>query len=177
MDRPALQTGAFNKVFSSAAMHWILADRAKHEQFFRGVHAALQPGGVFVFETGGLGNVTELVTAIVSSTSRRIGLEAAKRSNPWFFPDEDWVRDILERRVGGWAIEKMEREWRETPASSGGIDGWIRLMARPLLDAVPEAEREACTQEIINVLEYTTRTPKGAYVLQYVRLRVVARRL
>jgi trans-aconitate methyltransferase len=177
VDKPELQKGEFNKAFSNAAMHWILSNTAKHEQFFHGVKNALQPGGVFVFEMGGLGNVTELVTGIMSGVSRRIGLEAAKKSNPWFFPDEEWARDILENRVGGWKIEKIEREWRETPADAGGVDGWIRLMARPFLDAVPEAEREACTREIIEILEYTTRTPKGSYALQYVRLRVQARKL
>lgn len=177
MDKPELQKGEFNKAFSNAAMHWILSNTAKHEQFFTGVKNALQPGGVFVFEMGGLGNVTELVTGIMSGVSRRIGMEAAKKSNPWFFPDEEWARDILENRVGGWKIEKIEREWRETPADAGGVDGWIRLMARPFLDAVPEAEREACTREIVEILEYTTRTPKGSYALQYVRLRVQARKL
>ncbi|KJR81570.1 uncharacterized protein SPSK_00846 [Sporothrix schenckii 1099-18] len=177
VDKPELQKGQFNKAFSNAAMHWILSNTAKHEQFFHGVQNALQPGGVFVFEMGGLGNVTELVTGVVSSVSRRIGLEAAKKANPWFFPDEAWARDILENRVGGWKVEKIEREWRETPADAGGIDGWIRLMARPFLDAVPEAEREACTREIVEVLEYTTRTPKGSHTMQYVRLRVQARKL
>ncbi|CAK7226767.1 hypothetical protein SCUCBS95973_006309 [Sporothrix curviconia] len=177
VDKPELQKGEFNKVFSNAAMHWILSNTPKHEQFFRGVHNAMQPGGIFVFEMGGLGNVTELVTGIMSGVARRIGLEAAKKANPWYFPDEEWARDIMENRVGGFKIEKIEREWRETPASSGGVDGWIRLMARPFLDAVPEAEREACTKEIIEILEYTTRTPKGSYALQYVRLRVMARKL
>lgn len=177
VDKPELQKGEFNKAFSNAAMHWILSNTAKHEQFFDGVKKALQPGGVFVFEMGGLGNVTELLTGIMSGVSRRIGMEAAKKANPWFFPDEAWARDILENRVGGWKIEKIEREWRETPADAGGVDGWIRLMARPFLDAVPEAEREACTREIVEILEYTTRTPKGSYALQYVRLRVQARKL
>ncbi|CAK7268405.1 hypothetical protein SEPCBS119000_003047 [Sporothrix epigloea] len=177
VERPELQKGQFNKVFSNAAMHWILVNTPKHEQFFRGVHNALQPDGLFVFEMGGLGNVTELVTGIMSGVARRIGLEAAKKANPWFFPDEAWVRDIMETRVGGFKIQKIEREWRETPASTGGVDAWIRLMARPFLDAVPEAEREACTKEIVEILEYTTRMPNGSNALQYVRLRVSARRV
>ncbi len=157
-------------------MHWILSNRPKQEQFFRGVHGALQPGGVFVFEMGGLGNVTELLTATVMGVSRRIGLEAAKKVNPWWFPDEAWARSMLEAG-GQWKVERIEREWRETPADKGGVDGWIRLMARPFLDAVPEAEREACTREIVDVLEYTTKRPDGSSVLQYVRLRVQARKL
>ena len=178
-EKPALK-GQYTKAFSNAAMHWILGHRdpARHEQFFCGVHAALKPDGLFAFEMGGLGNVSELLTGIVYGVSQRIGMEAAEAANPWFFPDEAWARDIMEHKVGGWKIEKMERQWRETPADAGGVDGWIRLMARPFLDAIPdEAVREAATREIVNVLEYTTRRPDGSHCLQYVRLRVLARRL
>ncbi|KFY64558.1 hypothetical protein V497_01653, partial [Pseudogymnoascus sp. VKM F-4516 (FW-969)] len=41
---PSLQTGAFNKVFSNAALHWILRDEASRVSVFRGAHAALAPG-------------------------------------------------------------------------------------------------------------------------------------
>ncbi|OAR01676.1 hypothetical protein LLEC1_06415, partial [Akanthomyces lecanii] len=37
----ALQRGTFTKVFSNAAMHWILRDAAARAPFLRAVHAAL----------------------------------------------------------------------------------------------------------------------------------------
>ncbi|OAA62827.1 methyltransferase type 11 [Niveomyces insectorum RCEF 264] len=162
VDRPALQQGQFTKAFSNAAMHWILRPA---EKLFRGVHAALRPGGVFAFEMGGLGNVAELVTGIVAGVSRRIGLAAAQAANPWFFPDETWIRATLEGSGGGWRIERVERVWRPTPADA-------------FLDAIPDAaEREACTREVVALLEATTRQPDGSYNLNYVRLRVLARKL
>jgi hypothetical protein len=58
---PQLQQGKFTKLFSNAAMHWILRPADRREDFFRGARAALAPGGVFAFEMGGQGNVPESV--------------------------------------------------------------------------------------------------------------------
>jgi hypothetical protein len=55
-----LQAGSYDKVFSNAAMHWILRPEERREDFFRGVHGALKPDGVFCFEMGGMGNVAEV---------------------------------------------------------------------------------------------------------------------
>lgn len=57
---PELQEEGFDKCFSNAAMHWILRPEKRRAQFFRGVRNALKPGGVFAFELGGMGNVTEV---------------------------------------------------------------------------------------------------------------------
>jgi SAM-dependent methyltransferase len=174
---PHLQTGAFTKVFSNAAMHWILADRAANKSFFAGVHAALKPGGVFVFETGGLGNVSEMRAAILAAMARRVGLDRAVAVDPWFFPDEAWMTHMLEHEVGGFRVEKMEREWRPTLADRGGVDGWVRLMAQRFFEILDETEREACIREIVDVLRVICAIPGGGESLSYVRLRGIARKV
>ncbi len=158
-------------------MHWILRPEKTREQFFRGVRDALAPGGTFAFEMGGLGNVAEIVTGLLGPVGRRIGLDKAKEINPWFFPDETWARHIMEERVGGWRIDRVEREWRPTDADVGGVEGWIRLMGRQFFEAVPECEREACIKEVVDVLEIVCAKPGGGYMLSYVRLRVLATKL
>ena len=55
-----LQASSYDKVFSNAAMHWILRPENRREDFFRGVYGALKPNGVFCFEMGGMGNVAEV---------------------------------------------------------------------------------------------------------------------
>lgn len=174
---PELQKGQFTKVFSNAAMHWILRPATTREQFFVGARSALQPGGTFAFEMGGLGNVAEMQAGIMGPVARRIGMDKTKEVSPWFFPDENWVTDVMEKRVGGWKIEKIEREWRPTTADAGGVDAWVRLMAKAFFDAVPEDEREACIREVVEVLEFVCAKPGGGYMLSYVRLRVLARKL
>lgn len=158
-------------------MHWILRAEDKQEQFFRGVAAAVRPGGTFAFEMGGLGNVSELAVGIMGPVARRIGLERARQANPWFFPDEEWTRRMMEERVGGWKVEHVEREWRPTPADAGGVEGWVRLMGKQFFDAVPEAQREECVREALGPLEAVCARPDGGYIFHYVRLRVLARRV
>jgi hypothetical protein len=119
-------------------MHWILRPESTREAFFRGVRDALTPGGTFAFEMGELGNCSELRCALLMAVGRRVGLARAQEADPWFFPDEEWMTDIMERKVGGWKIEKIEREWRPTTADAGGVDGWIRLMGRQFFDVLPE---------------------------------------
>ncbi len=155
-------------------MHWILRPEVKREIFFRGVKNALSPRGVFVFEMGGLGNIADVRSAVLSAVGRRIGLSKAREAEPWFFPDEEWVRRMMQETVGGWKVERIEREWRPTTADEGGIEGWVRLMVKTVFDALPEGDREACIREVVDVLEVVCAKPGGGYMISYVRLRVVA---
>jgi len=141
------------------------------------VRDALAPGGTFVFEMGGLGNVSEIRAALLSAVGRRVGLARAQEADPWFFPDEEWVRDVMENKVGGWKVEKAEREWRPTKADRSGVEGWVRLMAKQFFEVVPEGEREECIREVVDVLEVVCRQPGGGHMYSYVRLRVVARKV
>ncbi|CAG7561388.1 unnamed protein product [Fusarium equiseti] len=173
ISKPELQKGTFTKVFSNAAMHWILRPEETRAQFFDGVYASLAPGGTFIFEMGGFGNVSEMRAAILSSVARRVGMEKALAADPWFFPDETWITSALE--AAGFKVERAEREWRPTPTDKGGVDGWTRLMASQLLDAVTdEKEREEAAQECINVLREVCRNPSGGETIHYVRLRAIA---
>ncbi|EHK98121.1 putative Uncharacterized methyltransferase C70.08c [Glarea lozoyensis 74030] len=56
-----LANGTYDKVFSNAAMHWILRPVETRDEFFTGINSALKPGGIFCFEMGGQGNVAEFV--------------------------------------------------------------------------------------------------------------------
>ncbi|KAH8655176.1 S-adenosyl-L-methionine-dependent methyltransferase [Xylariales sp. PMI_506] len=179
INTPHLQKGEFTKVFSNAAMHWIMrTEENKQADFFRGVRNALVPGGTFAFETGGLGNVAEMRCALMMATARRVGITRAEEADPWFFADETWYTDMLERTVGGWKVERAEHEFRPTPADKGGVRGWVRIMGQRFFEAIEDAgEREKCIQEVIEVLEVICRNPKGGHNYGYVRTRVLARKL
>ncbi|PSS08826.1 hypothetical protein M430DRAFT_70056 [Amorphotheca resinae ATCC 22711] len=176
--KPELQRSSFDKVFSNAAMHWILRPADTRFDFFRGVRNALKPGGLFCFEMGGMGNVAEIRAALLSVVSRRVGIARARAADPWFFPDGAWMRRMLEETVGGFHVERMEREYRPTPVDQGGVEGWVRLMGKQFLDAVPGSEdREACVAEVCEVLQTVCESPGGGEWLGYVRLRAVVRRI
>ncbi|KAL2063437.1 hypothetical protein VTL71DRAFT_5242 [Oculimacula yallundae] len=173
-----LQKGSFDKVFSNAAMHWILRGEDTRKDFFEGVRGALKVGGSFVFEMGGMGNVAEMRTALLAIISRHTSLPIARAADPWFFPDEAWMTDMLETTVGGFKVEDIEREYRPTKVDAGGIEGWVRLMGKQFFDVVEdEGEREVCVKEVCEVLESVCRSPGGGDWIGYVRLRARVRRI
>nr|XP_036577994.1 methyltransferase type 11 [Colletotrichum truncatum]KAF6785124.1 methyltransferase type 11 [Colletotrichum truncatum] len=174
---PSLQTPTFTKAFSNAALHWILRAPGSQIPVFTSIRDALLPGGTLVLEMGGLGCICEMRTALLMAVARRIGIEKAKEVDPWFFPDENWLKNVLENEVGGWKIEKIEREWRPTMADKGGVEGWCRLMGKELLDAVPEEEREDAVREVTDVLSEVCKVPGGGQMISYVRLRCLARKV
>lgn len=174
--------GSWDKVFSNAALHWILRDPATRDGVFRGVHDALKPNGLFVCEFGGKGNVGEVHAALLSALIHQgVSIEDARKANPWFFPSEQWLRSKLEET--GFVVDKVELEYRPTKLTpkatdgSGGLEGWLKLMGAEFLAAVEEEERQAVVTAASDVLEtVVTREEDGSQWIGYVRLRAVARR-
>ncbi|KAI9648013.1 hypothetical protein NHQ30_002641 [Ciborinia camelliae] len=135
-----LPSSTYTKIFSNAAMHWILRPASTRASFFADIHRLLKPNGLFVFEMGGMGNVAEMRTALLSVVGRRArgGIERVREVDPWFFPDERWMRGVLSEDDSSsdhkneneneksqntnrkWHIENLETEYRPTPADQGG---------------------------------------------------------
>lgn len=137
------------------------------------MHAALKPGATFALEMGGLGNVAEMRTALLLTVSRRVGHARAVAAEPWFFPDEAWLSGAL--RDAGFRVDRVEREWRPTTADKGGVEGWVRLFGKNVLDAVEdEQEREVVVREAAAVLREVCRKPGDGEMISYVRLRALA---
>lgn len=126
---------------------------------------------------GGMGNVAEMRTVLLSVVSKRVGIEKAREADPWFFPDEIWMTRMLEQTVGGFKAERIEREFRPTRADEGGVEGWIRLMGKQFFDAVPEEEREGAVKEAVELLKTVCESPGGGDWFGYVRLRAVVRKI
>ncbi|TGO84627.1 hypothetical protein BPOR_0484g00080 [Botrytis porri] len=186
-DLSTLSSQIYTKIFSNAALHWILRPEATRKQFFTEIKRLLKPNGVLVFEMGGMGNVAEMRTALLSVVGRRCegGLKRAREVDPWFFPDEVWMRsvfaspsDVNEDGEGEWEIEKLEREYRATPTDKGGIEGWVKLMGKQFFDILGNGEeREEAEKEVCEVLESVCRSPGGGDWIGYVRLRGMIRRV
>lgn len=175
-----VRDGAYTKVFSNAALHWILRDASTRLSVFRAAFRALKPGGELIFEMGGAGNVAEVHAALFSAVVHQgVGIEAAREACPWFFPSEDLMKKILGE--AGFLVEKSEVEYRPTPLTTekeGGIEGWARLMGAQILDILPSPEqREAAVREVCDVLKtILTHEEDGSMWLGYVRLRCHARK-
>lgn len=174
-----LESEKYTKVFSNAALHWILRDPSTRQSVLRAAYQALQPGGVFVFEMGGAGNVAEVHAALLAAIVHQgLSIETAREASPWFFPSEETIRAMLDQ--AGFEVEKSELEYRPTKLTAeqeGGLLGWVRLMGAQFLDALQsEKLREAAVTEVGEVLETVIRHDDGSMWLGYVRLRVLARK-
>lgn len=146
----------------------------------RAIYGSLKPGGTFVFEMGGHGNVPEVMTALIYTLVQHgVSAEKAKEANPWFFPSEVWMKDALEGI--GFQVDKVEIEYRPTKLTAdanGGLAGWIKLMGAPFLDVLPEDKRDEAVRQICDILEpVVTREEDGSQWLGYVRLRGIAKKI
>jgi hypothetical protein len=130
-----------------------------------------------VVNSGGLTVCHQVRTVFLSVIGRKIGFEKARETDPWFFPDEIWVTRMMEQTVGGFKIEKIEREYRPTKADEGGIEGWVRLMGKQFFDVIEDnKEKEDCVKEVCEILKTVCASPGGGDWFGYVRLRVLARK-
>src|SRR3546814_58872 len=119
VDGQALSFNAeFDAVFSNAALHWMKRDP---DAVLAGVWRALKPGGRFVAEMGGAGNIAAIRGEIHDVLARR-GDDAAS-ADPWFFPTlADYRRRL---QAAGFDVVGIESFARPT-LLPGDISGWLR---------------------------------------------------
>lgn len=162
----AAEQAPFDAVFSNAALHWMTDPDA----VFRGVARALKPGGRFVAEQGGAGNVAAAATAIGAALEKR-GVPFDLRAT-WSFPTEAEQAARLE--AAGFEVEEIALIPRPTPAPAG-FRAWLDNFAYQFLLALPEGEREAAKDDAVRLCEGSLRDLSGNWRVDYVRLRFRAR--
>ncbi len=155
----------FDAVFSNAALHWMQPPDA----VVAGVWRGLRPGGRFVAETGGKGNVETVIGALLAALDRR-GLDGMT-SFPWYFPDEDDCVRLL--GDAGFRVLNMDLMSRPTPVP-GGLLGWLETFAESFLSLVPRAERPDFVAEVCESLAPRLKDGEGCWFVDYVRLRFAA---
>jgi SAM-dependent methyltransferase len=153
----------FDAVFSNAALHWM----KNPEQVITGVWNALKPGGRFVGEFGGYGNVAAIVTAIESALSSR-GVAVTR---PWFFPRPEKYRGLLEDR--GFSVDSLALIPRPTPLP-GDMSGWLETFAQPYWSALPATDAQGFISEVVEALRPVLCDANGNWHADYVRLRFSA---
>jgi trans-aconitate 2-methyltransferase len=157
----------FDAVFSNAALHWVRPP----ETVIACVRRALKPGGRFVAEFGGKGNV-QAIAAALADAARAVGV--APPESPWYFPGIGEYASLLE--AGG--LEVTFALLFDRPTALEGEQGmrrWVEMFGSWALAAVPAERRE----EFLRAVEDRLRPPlyqDGTWYADYRRLRVLARR-
>lgn len=152
----------FDAVFSNAALHWMLDPDA----VIAGVWRALGPGGRFVGEMGGAGNVRLIVAALAAALDAR-GRDG-RGAVPWYFPTPEEYRAKLE--AAGFMVPYIELIPRPTPLP-GEMADWLETFAENFLNQVPEADRATLLGEVSAALAPDLRDAEGGWSADYVRLR------
>ena len=155
----------FEAVFSNAALHWVRdAERAA-----AAIARALRPGGRFVAEFGGQGNVAALLDAAYAALAD-LGREG---QNPWYFPSVGEYATLLESK--GLAVTYAALFDRPTPLEGGdqAIARWFTMFGGPFLSGLDDGEKAAFLRQ---AQEHAARhlCRDGTWYADYRRLRIAA---
>lgn len=157
----------FDAVFSNAALHWVLHPA----RALAGIHFALKPRGRFVAEFGGAGNVALICEALTAAMDRRG--HSFQALSPWYFPSPTEYSALL--RAAGFSVQKIGLHERPTP-QPGDIGDWLALFASSVLSVLEAVERDAAVNEMREMLRPKLCDQNGVWTVDYVRLRLLARR-
>lgn len=155
----------FDAVFSHAALHWV----KEADVVLAGVRRALMPGGRFVVDMGGAGNIAHEISAL-SSALRRRGYDPS-HGNPWYFPTVEQHKSLL--LMHDFKIDEINLFKRPT-IIDGELSEWLDTFAESYLSLVSPAEREGVKAEVISSLRPSLTNDIGQWTLDYVRLRFIA---
>lgn len=158
---------SFDAVFSNAALHWV----RDQDAMIREVRRVLQPGGRFVAEMGGQGNIAAIRVAMMTAIARH-GFDGLE-DNVNYYPTPAIYTRRLEQH--GFKVQRIELIPRPTRLAEGGMSAWIRTFRRGVLEKMPEDIRETIVEEATALLTPILRDEDGNWTADYVRLRFIAR--
>ena len=162
---------SFDAVFSNAVLHWI----KESERVIINIWEALKPGGRFVAEFGGKGNLQAIIAAMYSAVEA-MNYPTKPEMNPWYFPSIGEYATLLEQQ--GFCVTYATLFERTTPLEGGeaGLRNWIKLIGNNFLLGIPSAQHS----DFMRYVEQYLR-PKcyrdGNWFADYRTLRVVAQKV
>ena len=149
----------FDAVFSNAALHWMLDPAA----VVKAVANALRPGGRFVAEMGGKGNIQTIVSAIQRVVLKYHPLPPSHQ----YYPSVSEYTTILEAH--GLEVRLAQLFDRPTPLEGeAGMENWIKQFKNYYFENLPAS----ALGEVISDLRAKLHNENGWYA-DYRRLRFI----
>jgi trans-aconitate methyltransferase len=150
-------------VFSNAVLHWVLEPNA----VIASIGQALKPGGRFVAEFGGRGNVEAIQTALAEALDE-IGYSF---QSPWYFPSLSDYTTRLEEQ--GFEVLYAALFDRPTPLiGKMGLANWLQMFAKPVLASLSEPEQQQVIESVEARLQPLYQDDR--WLADYRRIRVMA---
>jgi trans-aconitate 2-methyltransferase len=159
----------FDAVFSNAALHWVKPPEAAVQR----IHDAMRPGGRFVAEFGGKGNVQQTLSS-AARAAREMGLDIDRAMFMNYFPSISEYAGLLE----SYGFDVTFATLFDRPTKLDGDEGlraWLRMFRGEALKMIPVDQLEQFFVAA-EKLARPTLFYDGAWHADYRRLRVVARR-
>lgn len=159
----------FDAVFSNAVLHWVTRSDEAAESIAR----ALKPGGRFVAEMGGYGNIRALMGASDRALGA-LGVAEPERFHPWFYPTIGEYSSLLERH--GFEVALAALFDRPTLLKGGeeAIPEWLRMFGERLAQSLAPEQIPEYHRLTRDFAAPALRRENGWYA-DYRRLRIVAR--
>lgn len=150
-------------IFSNAALHWI----PDAEPLVESISKALKPGGRFVAEFGGKGNVYHIENFLSKHTGA---------ATPWYFPSIAEYSSLLEK----YGLETTSASLfdRPTPLNEDkkGLRNWILMFGGTFTAGMDEKELD----ELLSKAELELRDQlykDDQWIADYRRIRITAAKL
>lgn len=158
----------FDAVFSNATLHWI----KDADAVIGNVYKSLKPGGRFVAEMGGKGNMAQIVAA-TTKVLAKYGYDNIRDNNPWYFPSTAEYAAKLE--ATGFRVTFTAHFDRPTLLQDGrqGVSKWLNMFASPFFKEIPADQLPQILEEITDLLG-PAYNKDGEWYADYKRLRFIA---
>jgi trans-aconitate methyltransferase len=158
----------YDAIFSNAALHWM----KQADKVVESVQLALNPGGRFVAEFGGEGNVQTVIRGIIETLSQDYGMDVEER-NPWYFPSIGQYSTLLEEH--GFRVSYAHHFDRPTSLADGekGLNHWLDSFADDFFPEFSKEEKMKIYEKIKNKIK-TNLYKDDTWIADYKRIRIVA---
>jgi trans-aconitate methyltransferase len=152
-------------IFSNATLHWV--PEADQQQVIDAVHRALRPGGRFVAEMGGAGNVAIITRAVLAV---RAAHHLPDLPPPWHFPTPAEQASRLEQ--AGFRIRSLEHFDRPSALTPRDTTAsWLQMFGTSFRADVPADQRPTFDREVDRLTADDLRAADGSWHADHVRLR------
>ena len=161
--------GQYDAIFSNDALHWM----RNADDVARSAYECLKPGGRFVVEFGGKGNVSSVSKKVISVLRDDFGLMDAEKRQPWYFPSIAEYSTLLEQQ--GFHVTYARHYERPAllPDGWNGMRHWIASYMGDFFIGMTESQQEAAYQLVMARCK-NELFDGSVWSVDYTRLRITA---